>query len=89
MMEVLSSETRVFRYVRGIFADTEHPTKTTEFIPILLGPDGTAGWSGKGAISATPARSPRPNFGLDAFERSGYGLRAALLPPRRSGPISE
>ena len=32
---------------------------------------------GKGAISATPTRPPRPDFGLDAFESR---LRAAFLP---------
>jgi len=40
-------------------------TKATQSIPILLGPDGAAGRRGEGAISATPTRPPRPDFGLE------------------------
>src|SRR5947199_3880603 len=53
------------------------------FSLVQLGPDGAAGRRGKGAISATPTRPPRPDFGLDAFESRATGR---LPSPRRSGP---
>ena len=35
------------------------------FSLVELGPDGAAGRRGEGAISATPTRPPRPDFGLE------------------------